>query len=175
MPNYTNLALQAIISSFIGIALTFLIAMISEFRISVFWFLLILIWLIIACLNGYFTKSKLDPIIFSLFIALFISISVFIFSLLLSSFITALLEALQLNVGGFDQIGIFKQAIVITLIISLILVTIQIIGSYSIFLLKRYMQKNKVISTDLVELEAFEKYEAPTDSGTYTKRTNEYE
>ena len=39
----------------------------------------------------------------------------------------------------------------------------------------RYIQKNKVISTELAELEAFEKYEAPTDSGTYTKRINEYE
>jgi hypothetical protein len=175
MPNYSNLALQAIISTFIGIAFTFLIAMISEFRISVFWFLLILIWLIIASLNGYFAKSKLDPFIFSLFVALFISISVFFFALLLSSFTTALLEALQLNVGGFDEIGIVKQATVITLIISLILVAIQIIGSYSVFLLKSYIQKSKVISTELVELEAFEKYEAPTDSGTYTQRSNDFE
>ncbi|NHK30011.1 MAG: hypothetical protein FK730_01580 [Asgard group archaeon] len=175
MPNYSILALQAIISSFIGIAFTFLIAMISEFRIGVFWFLLILLWLIIACLNGYFVKSKLDPVIFSLFVALFISVSMFFFSLLLSSFTTALLEALQLNEGGFDQLGILKQAVAITFIISLILFTVQIIGSYSVFLSKRFIQKSKMLSTESIELQAFEKYDTPTDSGTYSQRSDDYE
>jgi hypothetical protein len=85
------------------------------------------------------------------------------------------LEALQLNVGGFDQLGIFKQAIVITVIITLILFTIQILGSYSVFLLKEFIRRSKSRSTELIELQAFEKYEAPTDSGTYSQRSNDYE
>lgn len=175
MPNYTTLAFQGIISTFIGIAVTFLVVSISQYRISIFWLLLLLLWLLIACLNGYIVKSKIEPVIFSLFLFLFSFVSVFFFSLLISSFSIVLLEAFQLDVGDINQWGNIQQAFVITLIISLIIFAIQILGSYSVFLIKNYIQKSKSLSADIIEQQAFKKYEIPSDSGSYTQRSDDFE
>ncbi|NHJ39009.1 MAG: hypothetical protein FK731_03180 [Asgard group archaeon] len=175
MPNYTILALQGIISTFIGMVVTLLLTSLSQYRLSLFWFVLILAWLLIASINGYIVISKFDPLIFSLFLFLFSFIGLFFFSLLISSFSVVMIEAFQLNVGGVSQLGTIKKALIITIIISIIILVIQIIGSYSIFLIKSYIQRIKPFSVDDVEEQAYKKYDMPSDSGSYSKRLDDFD
>ncbi|NHJ46764.1 MAG: hypothetical protein FK733_03150 [Asgard group archaeon] len=175
MINFSKLTLRAFVSSFCGIVLSLLVGMYITINQGFFWFLLILIWLIIAGINGYIVKSKFEPLIFSAFVLIFWIVTIFSFSLLLVGFSTSVLDAIHIGSDLFDQLSIVKTSLLVTVITSSILFVILNLGSYCLFLIKYFVNKAKPKTIEILEQEAYATYENPSDSGTYMQRTDDYD
>jgi hypothetical protein len=175
MINFSQLAIRGFISVVFGAILTVVISYVATLNLGIFWFLLILLWLIIAGVNGYLSKSNIEPFVNSIFVLIFWSVTILFVSLLLFNFANNFLYALHFSSELIESSNVIRVAFLTSIITSSILLAVFNFGAYGVYIFRKYLKQASSKPVEEIEKETYDSFEMPSDVGSYKQRTDTYD
>ncbi|NHJ86453.1 MAG: hypothetical protein FK734_13395 [Asgard group archaeon] len=172
MTNYSKVALQTAISTFVGIAVSLFLVFFAYDHPATFWVLLILIWGIISLVLGLFAESYIDGVFIGLFQSIYTSFITFLALLLIRNFSEILIQVLNfLENAVINNATVLIQSLILTIIFFLIFITITIcLAVFGFFIKTRFVGITNPPSPDEIEEKYYKKYVTPKDKGRYKKQ-----
>jgi len=144
MTEFTKITFQAFLSGLFGFVFTSFASLMVVERLSLFWILTILLWLIIGIINGFLLKTWKECLIITGIIGLFSLILLFLALLLLGIFSDAIIDIFNIA-HLFTPEKVIGFAMLFALIGTIIIIVILLGSSITTFYIRIWYKESKGI------------------------------